>query len=283
MTTAGIIESPLCYPGGKSRAISKIINCFPRDNIICSPFLGGASIELACVSLKKTVYGYDKCKHLINFWQRLLEDKPRILKIVKSYYPMSYDKFHELKKNYFYCENEFERAAIFYVLNKTSFGGFGITEKTGAHSKDNNDKAYKDHPKSIHWFAVPNNNFIVKHGDFKETLKKHLNDFCYLDPPYCIEGDVLYKRSDNDSDKFDHQALFDILKDKNNWILSYDDVEWVKETYVDFKSVKPTWTYSLSKTRECKEILIFSKDLSDNSKLMQFEYKTQENHTLNFV
>ena len=51
-------HSPLRYPGGKNRAIKAIYSIIPQsERKLCSPFLGGASIELACTT-RMQVYGY---------------------------------------------------------------------------------------------------------------------------------------------------------------------------------------------------------------------------------
>ena len=83
--TSSIIKSPLRYPGGKSRAVTQILNLITRGiDVLCSPFLGGGSIELACASRGIAVKAYDAFEPLVNFWQYLLEDAPKLanLKLV---------------------------------------------------------------------------------------------------------------------------------------------------------------------------------------------------------
>ena len=68
-------HSPLRYPGGKNRAIKAIVSCIPANETkLCSPFLGGGSIELACTP-KMQVYGYDVFSPLVDFWQVLIDDR----------------------------------------------------------------------------------------------------------------------------------------------------------------------------------------------------------------
>jgi DNA adenine methylase len=69
------LKSPLRYPGGKSRAVKHILPHFPEDiREVCSPFLGGGSVELALATRGIQVYGYDVFEPLIWFWQALLQD-----------------------------------------------------------------------------------------------------------------------------------------------------------------------------------------------------------------
>ena len=67
------MKSPLRYPGGKSRAVKHILPHFPEDvTEVCSPFLGGGSVELALAEKGVWVYGYDTFEPLIWFWRALL-------------------------------------------------------------------------------------------------------------------------------------------------------------------------------------------------------------------
>ncbi|WMT84135.1 DNA adenine methylase [Wolbachia endosymbiont of Listronotus oregonensis] len=91
------IKSPLRYPGGKSRAVSQIVNEYiPRGlPTLCSPFIGGGSIELALASRGTKVYGYDAFEPLVRFWQVLLKDPCRGGAEVSKY-----DIYHTYKKHF---------------------------------------------------------------------------------------------------------------------------------------------------------------------------------------
>ena len=54
-------KTPLRYPGGKSRAIDVIMPHIRSLDCgeLCSPFLGGGSIELKCAEEGMVVHGYD--------------------------------------------------------------------------------------------------------------------------------------------------------------------------------------------------------------------------------
>ena len=66
---APMTKSLLRYPGGKTRAVKHILPYFPAETrLVLSPFLGGASVELALCDKGIKVYGYDAFQHLITFW-----------------------------------------------------------------------------------------------------------------------------------------------------------------------------------------------------------------------
>ena len=80
-------KTPLRYPGGKSRAVKKILP-YIQDlggGELCSPFLGGGSVELACAAEGMTVHGYDLFSPVVWFWEALLSDSERLADAVEKY------------------------------------------------------------------------------------------------------------------------------------------------------------------------------------------------------
>jgi DNA adenine methylase len=68
------VKSPLRYPGGKSRAAVYIIdNYIKTPKTVCSPFVGGGSIELELANRGTRVFCYDNFEPLVVFWQELLK------------------------------------------------------------------------------------------------------------------------------------------------------------------------------------------------------------------
>lgn len=64
----------------------------------------------------------------------------------------------------------------------------------------------------------------------------------YLDPPYYVVGDALYKTHMSHEE---HVNLANILEKRKNWLLSYNDCEFVKSTYSKFAKIdEELWTYS---------------------------------------
>jgi len=95
-----IPRSPLRYPGGKNRAVKSIYTFIPNNETkLCSPFLGGASIELAC-STRMQVYGADIFEPLTDFWRVLLSNPELLVSRVERYYPLSRTKFYNLQKRH---------------------------------------------------------------------------------------------------------------------------------------------------------------------------------------
>jgi DNA adenine methylase len=247
-------HSPLRYPGGKNRAVKPICQCIPaNEKVLCSPFFGGASVELAC-STRMEVRGYDAFGPLVDFWNVLLSDPNRLADAVTRYYPLSRTKFYNLQKIYMNLENQMDRAAAFYVLNRSSFSG---TTLSGGMSP-NHPRFTLSSIQRLRDFDV--SNFNVKKADFTESIAKNADAFLYLDPPY-LNGQTLYGLKGDTHKGFDHKTLADMLSKRGRWILSYNDCKTIREYYKDYQILDIDWTYGMSKSKISNEVLVVSHDL----------------------
>jgi len=254
-------KSPLRYAGGKSRGVMEISNFIPQETkLICSPFLGGGSVELACANNGIFVYGYDNFKPLVEFWQCLLNNRIKLAEIIKEYHPLSKSKFYELQKSQHKPHSKYERAAIFYVLNRSSFSG---TTMSGGMSP-NHPRFTISSIERIENFQIEN--LHVEQADFKKSIKKARNTLLYLDPPYLI-NQKLYGDKGNLHEGFDHDGLAEILHNRDNWILSYNDCDEIHDLYDGFTFYYPEWKYGMSSNKKSREVLIFSDDLSEKNNL----------------
>jgi DNA adenine methylase len=247
-------KSPLRYPGGKNRAIKSILSLIPEDETtLCSPFLGGASIELACTT-RMTVYGSDIFEPLTDFWISLITHKEELINIVKSYFPLEKKEFYKLQKKLLHIKDPIERGAAFFVLNRSSFSG---TTMSGGMSPGHPRFTISSIDRLKHFNVKI---FYVENLDYKESINKHKDAFCYLDPPY-LNGQALYGVKGNTHKDFDHEELAKILQDKERWIMSYNDCQEIRDLYSSFTIISIEWVYGMSKNKSSNEILILSKDL----------------------
>jgi len=248
------IKSPLRYPGGKSRAVKSILKLIPKKiEVLCSPFLGSGSIELACVQQGIKVYGYDAFAPLVNFWQTLLENAPKLTQAVRKYYPLTRNEFYALQKTYHKLKDPIEKAAIFFTLNRTSFSG---TTLSGGMSP-NHPRFKENIIDALETFNL--SGLYVEKADFQESIRKHKNDFLYLDPPYFNEQKLYGNQGDLSRD-FDHEGLASLIKKRPGWILSYNDCPKVRNLYQGHDFLSLEWAYGMNKNKKSNEVLILSCD-----------------------
>ena len=134
------LKTPLRYPGGKSRACTKMEQFFPdfsRYREFREPFLGGGSVALHVSKMypELSIWVNDLYEPLVNFWQTIQDDGENLQYMIwslKNKYPdrdTARELFLEAKEK---INNEKlssrDRAAYFYIVNKCSFSG--LTESS---------------------------------------------------------------------------------------------------------------------------------------------------------
>ncbi len=236
--------SPLRYPGGKTRAVKFITRLFPKDiTRLCSPFLGGGSIELKCASNGIAVFGYDAFLPLVDFWDTLLERPEELAEAVAKEYPLPKERFYLFQKTQSKAPTRLERAAIFYILNRSSYSGStlsgGMSPGHPRFTESSIDRIRNFYNPNLH----------VEHADFRESIARHEDSFLYLDPPYLIKNN-LYGKNGNTHKGFAHEDLRDILKERDSWILSYNNSETILDWYGEYEILFPDWKYGMSKDKK---------------------------------
>lgn len=248
-------RSPLRYPGGKTRGVSFIKRFIPAGTkTLLSPFFGGGSLELSLAAQGVKVTGYDVFLPLVEFWQSLQQQPAELAEMVLKYYPLEKSKFYALQQSQTTFETKLERAAVYYILNRASFSGATLSGgMSPGHPRFT--------PSSIERLRnFHNPNFQLHQSSFQASLTQHPDTFAYLDPPYLIKSS-LYGKKGNAHKDFDHEELAAMLKNRKNWLLSYNDNEVIRHLYKDFRITTPGWKYGMSADKQSKEVLILSPDL----------------------
>jgi len=269
-------KTPLRYPGGKSRACTKMDMYFPdlrNYTEFCEPFLGGGSVAIHVAKkyphLKITVN--DLYEPLINFWVQLQQFGDELTEKIKSYKsthpePVSAKElFLEAKEN---INNRsldcIERAAAFYIVNKCSFSG--LTESS-SFSKQASISNFS--MRGIE--KLPGYSEIISHWHINQYSYEHLMEnvhdglFMYLDPPYDIK-DNLYGKKGAMHKGFDHDKFAEDCSESSvHQLVSYNSDQLVKDRFKDWTAAEFDLTYTMRSVgeymreqKERKELLLFN-------------------------
>ena len=273
-------KTPLRYPGGKSRACTKMDQYFPdlRDYVeFREPFLGGGSVAIHISKkyphLKITVN--DLYEPLINFWLRLQESGKELEENIKNYKsthpePISArELFNESKKrvndqNF----DSLERASAFYIVNKCSFSG--LTESSSFSQQASISNFSMRGIEKLSGYSELITNWNITNNTYEDLIENEIHDniFMYLDPPYDIK-DNLYGKKGEMHKSFDHDKFAENC-DKSNidMLVSYNSNQLVKDRFKDWTAAEFDLTYTMRSVGEYmrdqqkrKELLLLNYEL----------------------
>lgn len=255
-----INQSPLRYPGGKSKAVRHILPYFPRNEIgVVSIFLGGGSVELALCDLGKFVLAYDNSYDLVTFWQMVLRDPDRLARRVESLLLPKLQRLHSrffrrLQAGIGLIEDPRDRAAAYFLLNRASFSGSTQAGGMSTHL----DRLTLSSIEKMRNFRC--HNMIVSCKDFRLSIPAHADRFLFLDPPYALPKgrNNLCGVRGRTHRNFDHLALYRLLRARKHggFVLCYNDCDFIRDLYKDYRQIPLNWPYGMNKSKKSSELLI---------------------------
>ena len=250
--------SPLRYPGGKTRAIGILYGYmqehYPQRKILLSPFFGGGSFELFLSVNGYTVYGNDLFIPLYNFWITKQTHCKTLVAKIKENMPVSKERFHELRDTIMNESDKVKMSTSYFIINRTSFsgatlsGGFSEQASKGRLTESSIHRLYECKVDSIVFSNLDCNTFLDSHPETSDTV-------VYADPPYYING-FIYGKNGDIHESFDHIKFAENMRKRNDWIISYNDCEYIRNLYVGCRIFTTSWTYGMNKSKASSEIII---------------------------
>ena len=274
------LKTPLRYPGGKSRACTKMGEYFPdlREYVeFREPFLGGGSVAIHVSKLYPhlKIVVNDLYEPLINFWVNLqtfgdeLTKELKGLKITHCNQDSARCLFAEMKDVINdSTKTDLERAVAFYVVNKCSFSGLTESSSFSAQASDSNFSM-----RGIE--KLPEYSEIISHWhinsySYEYCFRTDVHDglFMYLDPPYDIK-DNLYGKKGAMHKSFDHDKFAADCDEHNNinMLISYNSDQLVKDRFKNWSASEFKLTYTMRSVGE------YMREQQERKELLLFNYK----------
>ncbi len=175
----------------------------------------------------------------------LLANPQMLTDRVRRFHPLSREAFYQLKEAT--PASSLEQAAHFYVVNRCSFSGSTFS---GGMSP-NHPRFTHSSIANLHNFRCPD--LSVECLDFHATLHRHTRSLLYLDPPYLIQGG-LYGKNGNTHKDCDHDGLRELLRQRDRWILSYNDSREIRQMYAGYRFHTPQWKYGMPHNKNSQEL-----------------------------
>ena len=249
------LKTPLRYPGGKSRAITKMVQYLPDMNKYKEyrePFLGGGSVALY---MTKTyphleIWVNDLYEPLVNFWQQLQDEADEIttrLRTFKTAYPTP-EKAKELFLESKELVNDARaslvtRAVSFYIVNKCSFSG--LTESS-SFSKQASDSNFSLRGiEKLPEYSEIIQNWVITNLTYERMSCDEKDVFTYLDPPYEIKSS-LYGKKGGMHKGFNHDAFAEECdRHTNHMMISYNSSQLIRDRFKEWTPSEFDHTYTM--------------------------------------
>jgi DNA adenine methylase len=306
-----ILKPFLKWLGGKTQIIHKILEKTPPIiNNYHEMFVGGGSVLLGNLTLIKNkkiklsgnVYAYDINQGLINVYQQIQNNKDELHKLIHTYIniydncpiikksevnrkPLNIEDALKSKENYYYWlrkkinsmqKTTIEHAALFIVINKTTFRGMYRVGPNGFNAPYGNYKTTPSMMSKEQITEVYNliKNVIFKCCDFEQAFKYiKTDDYVYLDPPYAPEKKSSFVNySAGGFSVVKHNKLFNLIKLQNNinFCMSNANVKLVSDSFKKYNVIQVL----------CKRSINSKKPQSKTSELIITNYDNKFNKLL---
>lgn len=268
------IKSPLRYPGGKSRAVSRMKLLTPTEfDEYREPFVGGGSffIHLKQAQPKLKIWINDLNPELYAFWNQAQIDSEALAREslkVKRERSNGQELFDELLSVDTKSLPEIERAVRFFVLNRITFSG--VVESGGFSQPAFESRFTESSIDRLARLGKVLEGVKITHKDYRELLQDGGKDiFTFLDPPYFkATKSKLYGKNGSLHTSFNHTDFaHEMQKCKHSWLITYDDSPEIRDNFA-FAKVYP-WelqygmnNYRQGKAEKGSELFIASYDLN---------------------
>lgn len=269
--------TPLRYPGGKGKLAYYLKGIIEHNSLLdchyIEPFAGGAGVALELLMQeyvrKITINDFDPA--IYSFWHSILNNSEEFCDKIETI-EVSMDNWYKQKE--ILSSNNYDDALTLgfaaFFINRTNRSGIlnaGVIGGKAQAGKWKLDVRFnkQDLIKRIKKIASYKDRIIIKNNDTLDllinlSLKNHENTLMYLDPPYYVKGQELYRNF------YEHQDHVDIKNQlikmpKLHWVATYDNTKEIKEIYKNQTFLDFDLQYSAQSKRVGSEVIIFSKNL----------------------
>lgn len=242
------MKSFIPWIGGKTLLAKKITAEFPEDfGRYIEVFGGGGSVLFSADKHAKIEVYNDLNGDLVNLFRCIKYHRGELEREIDGYVN-SREVFYDLRER-LKCRGftDIQRAAMFFVMTKISYGADGRTYGCG-----------NKPPAALRFEEISERlkRVNIENKDFEELIKQYdrTDALFYCDPPY----HTTEKHYTAVFTEEDHYRLNAVLKAlKGRFILSYNDDDFIRDLYKDFVIIPVERQNNLSRGT-FKELIIKS-------------------------
>ena len=271
------LKTPLRYPGGKSRAVVKLLQYLPdltQVKEFREPFLGGGSVSLEITKRYPhiEIWVNDLYEPLYNFWCELQHNGQDLQDAIfskKNHYPdpdTARKLFNQSKEEINDPDlSSFDRAVAFYIVNKCSFSGLTESSSFSAQASQSNF-SFNGIDRLVEYSELIEG-WTITNLSYERMLSDEKNVFTYLDPPYDIK-DNLYGKKGGLHKKFDHDVFAEECdKFTSPMLISYNSDQIVKDRFHEWTVGEFAHTYTM------RSVGCYNTDQASRKELVLLNYE----------
>lgn len=271
-----MFDSPLRYPGGKGRLTQHLIDLIELNGLTgghyAEPYAGGAAIALSLLYLEYAdhIHLNDLDPSVYAFWRCILDHTEEFTRLVRDT-PLTVEEWRKQRALQYVKEpvSTLELGFSTFYLNRTCRSGIirggvigGVaqagTYKIGARY---DAQMLVRRIEKVASYSSRISLYNLDASDLIATVLPTLPErsLIYLDPPYYANGSTLYKSSYQHDD---HGKIARQVDDiRRHWIVSYDNVEPIRQFYSQYRQQPFGLRYSANKVYEGVEVMVYGPDL----------------------
>jgi len=279
--------TPLRYPGGKARFAPYVADVMRNNKLdgghYLEPYAGGAGVALDLLysGIASEVHINDADPAIRDFWLAATKHTSQLIRMVETE-PVTIEAWRHWRAimNHQIEADELKRGFATLFLNRTNRSGIlnggviGGKEQAGEYKIDarfirknlvQRLEKIGQHAERIHVYGEDALGLLNRCADF---LPKH--SLIYLDPPYYVKGQRLYRNFYGHNDHLEIANLLQANKFPRKWIVSYDDAPEIRKMYHKSEFRSYLLHYTARRQYKGSEVMIFSQEIKDipNSDLL---------------
>lgn len=267
-----LYNTPLRYPGGKGKFAPVVKTIFEENSLVgghyLEPYAGGAGVALDLLysNYVSDVHINDIDKAVYSFWESITKNTEEFLRLLIDT-PVNMDEWYKQKTilNDIECDDVLIKGFAAFFMNRTNRSGIlkggviGGKKQDGQYTLDARFNKV-NLKKRIEKVGLNASKIHVYNEDALDLINRvdlllPENSLVYLDPPYYVKGQGLYRNFYNHDDHVCIKNALDNIKTK--WIVSYDKCDEIIDIYSDYFMTDYDLNYSAYHRIRAKEVMFF--------------------------
>lgn len=271
--------TPLRYPGGKGKLsyyIKSLIEVNSlSDGYYVEPYAGGAAVavDLLVNEYVRNILINDADPAVYSFWYSVLNNTDDLCALIHDC-KIDMDNWFK-QKDILKNTSEHDSLSVGFAtffLNRTNRSGILKAGVIGGKAQAGDWKMdvrfnKVDLIKRVQRIAEYQSRIKVTNLDAIELISgiSELTDnnkklLVYLDPPYYVKGQDLYR---NFYEHDDHVLVKNALQESGvkKWLTSYDNAKEIKQIYANYRQVEYSLSYTAQSKKIGEEVMIFSNEI----------------------